>query len=927
MSHAAKPVQGRARFGIGLTLAALFVLALPAVAHLYTELRWFRTLALDSVFITILWAKVMLGIAVGLAVGLLILANLRLALRLSQGLPALFLHDPEGVPRMNLGSIAQRIVTPAGLGVGALAGLVNLHQWDICLQFFHASWFGVSDPIYSRDVGFYVFQLPFLETISALLLWTFATAAVSTAGVYWARGAITLGAGHAAIQRAARIHLSILAAALLSVLAFEGFLDLSRLLYSTTGPMTGASYADVNAKLPALKVKIATAGVAAVLVIASITREKLHLAIAGAVLYAAVELLGVRVYPGMIHRFSVIPNELEKETPYLKHNIDATRTAYGMDKVSERELSGKLSLNVKDIERNQSTIENIRLWDHQPLLDTFAQIQEIRTYYDFHSVDNDRYIIGGKLRQTMLSPRELTSSSLPNRTWINERFTFTHGYGLTLGPVNEATPEGLPRLLIQDMPPVSVEPSLKVTRPAIYYGELSNDHVFVRTRNKEFHHPSGEGNVYSDYKGRGGVRFDSALTRLAVAIRLGSLKLLLSDDIDSNSRVLIYRRIQERVRRIAPFLRYDYDPYMVVREDGTLIWICDAYTVSNRYPYSEPIRGGFNYIRNSVKVVIDAYHGSVTFYIADDKDPLLRTWRRIFPKMFVPLAKMPGDIRAHLRYPEDIFKVQTEMFAVYHMNHPQLLYNREDQWEVPTISAGESREQMEPYYTVMTLPGEKRPEFILMLPFTPKRKDNLAAWMVARADAGMAGPLVVYRFPKDRLVFGPQQIVNRINQDADISRQISLWDQRGSEALFGTLLVIPIEESLIYVRPLYLRSEGGKIPELKRVIVVYENRIAMEKSLAEAVDKIFGVSETAPTPKDTEAQAATPEKPAAPGEPAARTEDGEPPPPLSNDPRVRALTHFRRAVEAQRAGDWAAYGRELQHVERYLQQMQPEDGN
>jgi uncharacterized protein len=916
--------SAKSRYSIGLSVVVLLIFGLPTLAHLYTDLLWFQSIHLASIFTTIFVARVCIAGAVGVVGCLFLLANLRTALHLSRELPALFLHDPEGVARLDLGAVTRRTIGPFSLGFGFIVGVINQYNWDVYLKFIHASPFGTKDPIFAHDIGLYVFRLPLLELISSLILWTLGTATVAVFVVYWTRGAITLSPGLVAFHRSARAHLSILTSFILLAFAFEGYLDLLRLLFSTTGPTAGASYADVYATMPAIRIKIAAAVVAALLVAISITREKIYLAIAAIGFYLSAQLIGVDLYPAIVQKFSVVPNELEKETPFLQYNINATRKAYGLDLVAERDLSGKVSLSYDDITRNRDTIENIRLWDRQPLLDTFAQIQEIRTYYDFRSVDNDRYLINGKLKQTMLSPRELSSDSLPNRTWINERFTFTHGYGLTLGPVNEATSEGLPVLLIQDIPPTAVYDSLKVTEPAIYYGEISNDYVFVKTRTREFHHPSSGGNVYKDYEGKGGVPLNSALTRLAVALRLGSIKLLFSDDISDNSRILLYRRIQDRVRHIAPFLRYDQDPYMVVRKNGTLIWIYDAYTVSDRYPYAEASSAGLNYIRNSVKVVIDAYNGSVTFYIADTLDPVLRTWRRIFPDVFVPLSEMPDDIRSHLRYPEDIFKIQTEMFTVYHMSNPQLLYNREDQWETPTINAGDSDLRMEPYYMIMKLPEETQSEFILMLPFTPKRKDNLAAWIVARSNQNPQKSLVVYRFPKDRLVFGPKQIINRINQDAEISRQISLWDQRGSEALFGTLLVIPIEESLIYVRPLYLRSEGGKIPELKRVIVVYENRIAMEPSLRQSMDVIFGRNGLSAHDKDlgkvkaaTGAQSDRDSEKSAPS--IAQPVDKE----IAGDIRARALLHFERAVAAQRVGDWATYGNELKQVENCLREMQP----
>jgi uncharacterized membrane protein (UPF0182 family) len=634
----------------------------------------------------------------------------------------------------------------------------------------------------------------------------------------------------------------------------------------------------------------------------------------------------VQLVPDLVHRFSVLPNEFEREAPYIQHNIDATRRAYGLDAVVERELSAEDSLERADIDNNGATIDNVRLWDHQPLLDTFAQIQEIRPYYQFASVDNDRYVIDGQLRQTMLSPRELPLEGVPRDTWIAKRMVYTHGYGLTLGPVNETTPEGLPMLFVKDMPPASNTESIEVTRPSIYFGEIVGDHVFVRTRIGEFHYPKEEGYVETEYDGAAGIRFDSGLTRAALAIHLGELKVLLTDDIDSDSRVLLRRNIRDRISTVAPFLELDPDPYMVVRDDGTLAWIFDAYTATHSYPYAERSRSRINYLRNSVKAVIDAYDGSVDLYVADEKDPMIAAWRRAFPESFRPLSEMPEDLRAHLRYPELIFRIQTEMFTTYHMQQAQLLFNLEDAWELPSVSTGDHRKPMEPYFTVMKLPGESESEFIQMLPFTPKGKDNLAAWMVARSDGEHMGELVVYRFPKDRLVFGPQQVVSRINQDAVISRQISLWDQRGSQAVFGTLLVIPIEASLIYVRPLYLRSEGGKLPELKRVIVAYQKQIAMEPSLREAMDAIFGQEPGAPSGATGRAGAAgegmapslQPSEPGAAARPAPlRAVDTAAP------QAAQALSHFERAVAAQRAGDWAAYGAELQRVEELLRSMQP----
>ena len=915
---------------IALGVAVAAVLIWPIASHLYVDLRWFRSLGYGSVYTTILWSKIGVGVAVGLFVGAIVLANLLIAARLTRGTPSLRIAGPTG-NTIDIGAFAPRLAIPLAALVGLVAGLSGADHWATWLRYQHAATVGVSDPIFGQDVGFYMFELPALEAATSLALWTLILSLLAAAGMHFLGGGIHPTTRGLRADRPTRIHLSALGALVFVVLAYEAWLDAFDLLYSTTGPVAGASYADVHARLPALRVEVVAALVAAVLVGVSATRERVVLLVLGVGAYLAVEIVGVRVYPALVHRFTVVPNEAAKEAPYIRHNITATRAAYGLEGVTERELSGEEELTRADIDDNRATIDNIRLWDHQPLLDTFAQIQEIRTYYEFVSVDNDRYRIDGELRQTMLSPRELSTESLPNRTWINEHFTFTHGYGLTLGPVNATTTEGLPVLFVQDIPPVSLNTSFDVTQPAIYFGELSNDYVFVRTETEEFDHPSGEDNVYAAYEGSAGVHLDSSFTRAAMATRLGSLKLLLSDDIDDDSRVLLYRNIRERVRMLAPFLTYDADPYMVVREDGTLVWIQDAYTVSDRYPYSQPAGRGLNYIRSSVKVVIDAYDGTVTFYVADANDPVLKTWRSIFPSLFTSMDEMPDDVRAHLRYPEDIFGIQTEVFTTYHMNDPALIYNREDQWEIPSIRRAGSVEPMVPYYTVMRLPGEREPEFIQMIPFTPKRKDNLAAWMVARSDPERLGEMVVYLFPKDRLVFGPQQVMNRINQDAEISRQISLWDQRGSSAEMGTLLVIPVEESLLYVTPLYLRSEGGRIPELKRVIVAYENRIVMEPTLDGAMDALFGgpgepataaasaTEATAETVATAETGAAAEAEAAAePAAAAAEATDG-----ASQPVARRALQHFERAIEAQRAGDWARYGQEIDRLEQLLRRMAP----
>jgi uncharacterized membrane protein (UPF0182 family) len=630
-------------------------------------------------------------------------------------------------------------------------------------------------------------------------------------------------------------------------------------------------------------------------------------AIAAGGLYVLVLISG-NVYPAILQRFVVSPNELTRESPQLEHNIQATLHAYALDEVAERNLSGDKALTTRDIQANAATIRSIRLWDHEPLLDAFSQIQEIRTYYDFISVDNDRYSVDGVPQQMMLSPRELNSESLPERNWINEHLRFTHGYGLTLGPVNRVTPEGLPVLLVQDIPPRTAESTYEIERPELYYGELTKGYVIIKTGEEEFDYPSGDENVSASYAGSGGVPVNSLFRKLLFAFYFRDPNIVLSPLLKSESRFLYFRDLRSRFGRLAPYLLLDQDPYMVISE-GRLFWIQDAYTTSDRYPYSTPTRGVGNYIRNSVKMVMDAYNGTVDLYVADPQDPVIQVYQRIFPGVYQPISDMPEDLRRHVRYPEDIFSLQTYIFSIYHMESPQVFYNKEDLWEIPVMSSNEGQRMMSPYYVIMRLPQEEKEEFILMLPFTPARKDNLSAWMVARSDGEHYGKLVVYRFPKQKLIYGPKQIVARINQDADISRQLSLWDQRGSQVIQGTLLVIPIEEGLIYVRPLYLRAETGKIPELKRVIVAYENKIAMEETLEASLVRIFGGE--LPSPTDI------PAAPASPQITEAAAESQEAPNLLQ-----RAKESYDRALQAQRRGDWASYGEEIRRLGEILNDLQ-----
>src|SRR2546428_76959 len=552
-----------------------------------------------------------------------------------------------------------------------------------------------------------------------------------------------------------------------------------------------------------------------------------------------VAMVGGVVYPGVIQRYQVTPNEIVKEKPYIDFIIRYTRLAYGLDNIEEREFPTEQTLTLQDLRKNDATLKNIRLWDTRPLLATYSQLQEIRTYYKFTDIDIDRYLINGEYRQVTLSARELSSKDLPSRIWINERLTYTHGYGAVVSPVNRVTREGLPEFWVKDIPPVASS-DLRISRPELYFSELATDYVFAKTRAKEFDYPAGDQNVYTTYEGQGGIPLETFWHKALFAARLGDLKLLLSNDLTPQSRVLIYRNIRERVQRIAPFFQYDDDPYMVISAAGRIVWLLDGYTVSDRFPYSTPTRGLGNYVRNSVKVTVDAYDGTVHFYVADPADPLIRTIAQIFPGLLQPLDAMPADLRAHIRYPEGLFRVQAGMYAVYHMRDTQVFYNKEDLWSVPVRSVDGRERAMEPYYLILRLPGEPKEEFVLLIPFNPSKKDNLSAWLAARSDPPHYGKLVVYNFPKQKLIYGPRQIEARIDQDSFISQQLSLWNQRGSQVIRGNLLVIPIERSLVYVEPLYIAAEKGQLPELKRVIVGFGDRIAMEETLDGAMARVFG---------------------------------------------------------------------------------------
>jgi len=897
----------------------LIFLVVPSFAGFYTDWIWFKQVGFDQLFIRTLSSKLILGGAVFAIAFSVLLGGLRYALR-DMTKPYLTLGGGPEVQPLVIDRKGLQLIAAGVSGLAALfMGVFASSQWMVWLQYQHATPFGEVDPLLLKDVAFYVFQLPFLDFIRNLLVSVVVLSLAGATAAYILSGAVGFEpqAG-LKISRGARQHLSLLIATLLVLLAWGAALDVPRTLLTPAGVIQGASYADVEARIPMLKLLMYVALLGASLATYQAFSPKQWPVPLAVVLYIAVSAGGTG-YGALIQRIVVTPNEQEREAPFIEYNVEATRKAFALEEIDARELSGDATLTRSDIEANPETINNVRLWDHGPLLDTFGQIQAIRSYYDFASVDNDRYVINGEYRQTMLSSRELNSNSLSNRTWPNERLVFTHGYGLALGPVNQVTAEGLPVLFVKDLPPNS-EVDLSVEEPSVYFGELSNDYVIVNTDTREFHYPEGDDNVYSEYDGESGIPIGGLFHKLLFSLRFRAFNVLISRQLTPDSRILIHRNISDRVEALAPFLMYDRDPYMVISE-GRLFWIVDAYTVTDNYPYSTQAMQTINYIRNSVKIVIDAYEGTTTYYLADTDDPIAATISKIFPDLFTPIEAMSADLRSHVRYPQDIFTLQTEMFSTYHMTNPAVFYNKEDQWDVPAIDSDGRTAQMEPYYTIMKLPGEQNAEFIQMLPFTPRRKDNLAAWMVARSDGEHYGKLMVFQFPKQKLIFGPRQIVARINQDEEISPQITLWNQQGSQVIQGTLLVVPIEESLLYIRPLYLRAADGQIPELKRVIVAYQNEIVMEETLALALNRLFGGR----APDGLLAATTSDSLTVGSSNPTSSETAFDPSIGISI-PWSEALQQLERALEAQREGDWSRYGSELNQLRQILEQNSASGG-
>jgi uncharacterized membrane protein (UPF0182 family) len=889
------------RAGLVLLAGTLLVVVFKLVDWT-AELLWFRALGYEDVFWRLRIARVAMFATAFIPVfgyvllNLLVLArlaNLRSILRggshtgISQSWTT---HSGKGVAQPKARQLTPHLVL-ASTAMAAIFGFAFYGEWDRFLRLVWSQDFGMSDPIFLRDIGFYLFVLPFLNLVQNSLVLLTLGGTLILGFAYLRMGGLRFSTRiHIAADPKVLRHLSTNAVLLLIAWAWGLYLDRFGLLTRSAGAVFGAGYTDAHIVLVGLWVALgATIALICVLLWVAATNAP-RLAVLGIGGYLIFLLVALVVVPGSFQRLIVEPNELALETPFLQHNIALTRAAYGLDKIEVRFHTAERKLDTGQMRDNQSTIDNIRIWDHRPLSQTFRQLQQIRTYYSFSDVDVDRYWINGEYRQVVLAAREL-SADLPGKgnNWLNRHLQYTHGYGLTMCLAAEKDDQGGPVFTVADLPPKG-SPDLKVTRPEIYYGTEMTSYQIVSTDVKEFDYPEGDQNVYTSYTGHGGVLLDSLWKKALFAWHQFDMSIVLSSYLSPQSRIQLWRPVQQSIARTAPFLKLDRDPYLVL-DRGRLFWIQDAYTVADGFPYSEPTNDGFSYIRNSVKVVVDAYEGDARFYVIDPEDPVLRTYRAALPSLFRSLDEMPPSLRQHLRYPRDLFEVQVDKFNTYHMTVPQVFYNREDLWAPPQEKFGGEAVQMEPYYVLMKLPGEDRLQFLLMIPVTPSNRDNMIAWIAARSDFPGYGEMIVYKLSKDVLILGPLQVEATIDQDTTISRQLTLWDQRGSRVIRGNLLVIPIGQSFLYVEPLFLIAEGTNIPQLKRVIVGNGNRLAMESTLAEALQVVFG------------------ERPSIP---EGTTEALEP----SISGAREALS---RADQALRRGDWSAFGREWERLKGLLE--------
>lgn len=916
---------------IGAIVFLLFI-SVSSIVRFYTDLLWFDEVDLASVFWTIFYTRIGVGVVAGLFAGLIVLVNLEVARRVA---PQYRFVSGGSDLAEQYRSVFRPYARWANLGAAAVVafftGLSASAAWDTYLLWRNARPFGQTAPEpFGRDVSFYVFSIPFQRAVLGLLFGVLIVSILFAAAGHLLNGSIQPEQNRINIATAVKVHLSVLLGLIALLKAWAYRLDTFELVYSARGTVTGASYTDVNAQRPALRFLMIIAVVVALIFFANVVRFRSWLlpgAAIGLWVFSSV-LLGA-IIPAAVQRFQVTPNESEREEEFIARNIEATREAFDLDRIELEQFPAEERLTEEDVEDNRGTIDNIRLWAPTVLEPTFQRLQAIRTYYAFEDVDIDRYMLDGNLTQVMLSAREMDPSQLsPSaQNWVNNRLVYTHGYGMVAVQAKSVTPEGLPSFVASDLPPRTPD-EMQIEQGGIYYGEGTTGYSIVNTGQNEIDYPRGEGGaevVTTNYPGQGGVELSSFLRRLAFAVRFSDTDLLISGFIQPDSRVMMRRNILERASTAAPFLSFDGDPYLVV-SDGRLYWMMDAYTTTDRYPYSQianlnqiTVSGNFpgqgNYMRNSVKVVVDAFEGTMDYYLVDPSDAIATTYQAVFPDLFTPGDEMPEDLQAHMRYPEDLFKAQAAMYRDYHILDPRRLYEREDVWDIPNDpvrSTSQARVAMDPYYVVMKLPGEEQEEFLLMMPFTPRDRPILNGWVAARMDPGHYGELVGFSFPRGASIEGPENISARIEQNEVIARQFTLWEGAGSDVQRGNLFVIPIGESLIYVQPIYLQAaEAARaLPELRRVIVVVGDSIGFEPTLEASLTAAITGAEPVVVEDDEE-----------PPPPEERVEPTEP---TGNVAQLlqQAIEHFVAADQALRDGDLATYQRENEAGQAAVEEAQ-----
>ena len=926
---ASRPRGRRGTVGRLALLASIVLLVFGAgtLVSWYVEALWFESLGYGDVFWKTLALKTGTFWAVTAVTFILLFTAFRLLRPSGAAGRLLYLNGQEVT--FSLQPVITVVSWVVALFVSLAAGSGMMDEWATFALYLHApAASGVNatvDPIFGRSISFYLFTLPvwdllatWLTTIAVVIVLG-SLVAVMVGGTGDER-VILGGRGGGRVGRGISFSLAFL----LLVLAWRVYLSRFDRLFQDHTVYSGVGYTDAHVVIPGLLLVTLALVAGAAVALYNGLRSRRVVGILVAFAPAILVYVGLTLVSWYVTSFIVKPNQLVRERPYIGHNIDFTRRAFDLARVAQRPFPADPGIAAVDLEHNRATIDNIRLWDWRALQDSLRQIQEIRTYYDFPDIDIDRYRVKGELRQMMVAARELNVERLPesSRNWINEKLIYTHGYGVTMNPVNGFTPEGLPELVLGNMPVQSTAPEITVTRPEIYFGQLTNTDVYVRTRQKEFNYPQGESNSYTRYEGKDGIVMGSALRRLLVATNRGDVsKVPFSDDITADSRLLMRRNVRDRVRALAPFLTYDLDPYVVVGDDGHLYWLMDAFTSSDVYPYARHYVLGdsqVNYLRNSVKVTVDAYDGTVNFYVFDPSDPIIGAYRGVFPSLFTDAATMPAGVRAHVRYPELLLKVQAAAFALYHMRDPEVFYNREDLWSVASeVGLSENREQvtrpLEPNFVLMKLPGESNQEFVEILPFTPSNRNNLIGWIAGRSDGAAYGTALVYDFPKTRLVDGPLQVEARIDQNAQLSAQLTLWNQQGSHVRRGSLIVIPIGRALLYAKPIYLQAVHSPMPELRLVVLALQDRLGYGPTFGAAIDSLFGAGSAGPSPEA--AQAAPP-----------RAEGAPPGAPSATSPAVQSLIDqaARELAEYQRLtaeGKLGEAGQRLESLKRVLEQL------